>query len=322
MFVENIDIYTSVLDTINNGVIILEEGYHIVFWNKFMAKHSGYSLKNVFGKNIFNVFPDLPEAWMKLKIRSIKLIENFSFISWKQRPYLFKFRHNNHSSGLAGPYMNQDCTFIPINDRSTGKFYICIIIQDMTDSASMEIKLREMQDINKSLEKISNVDALTSIYNRGFIEEKLDKQFKHSFEEKENLCTAIFDIDHFKLVNDTYGHLAGDEVLKNISSTILTILPKHIHFGRYGGEEFLLIFSNTDKKEAIDLSEEIRLSMDNLVTDFKEKKIKVTISIGLSWFNRTQKNYLQMIHEADIALYDSKRNGRNRLTIFGANHPD
>jgi diguanylate cyclase (GGDEF)-like protein len=119
----------------------------------------------------------------------------------------------------------------------------------------------------------------------------------------------MLDIDNFKKINDTYGHKFGDEVLMKVSNAIESSLRKTDFVGRYGGEEFLVIFTQTDIKGALNTAERIRKSVEDLT--WSEKDIKVTISGGV--FQRTDEDHSETIAAADSLLYEAKANGKNRV---------
>ncbi|MBF0200853.1 MAG: diguanylate cyclase [Desulfamplus sp.] len=316
MIIDNIETMHNIVENINIGVTILDEQNRVLFWNSFMARHSGIPSSDLVGKNIFETFSYLPMQWMELKLRSVRLIKNYSFVSWTQKPYLFRFSHSSMMKGESIEFMHQNCTFIPIKNPATGEIYVCITIQDMTDVVISHMKLKEINDINKTLELMTNHDNLTSLYNRVYVEKQIDFEFNKAKRYGNIFSVIFFDIDRFKDVNDTHGHLAGDEVLKNLAEKIKSQLRSSDIMGRYGGEEFILLLPETNLENASSLSQRLRISIEKMVTSYHDIKIMVTISLGVVQFRPDIKNYLQMIHEADIALYHSKKNGRNAVTQY------
>ncbi len=307
----------SILENLNVGVIVLDPQNRVLSWNRFMAKHSGIRNDEIRGRDLFEVFTELPKSWLELKLKSVRLVKSFSFISWKQRPYLFKFKHSGAiSSEMSAEYMIQDCTFVPVQDSDTGEIFVCITIQDMTDIALSQKRLEELTDVITTLEEITNHDVLTSMYNRGFIEKKAESLFNETKGRGTPFSIALFDLDHFKSINDHYGHLAGDEVLRQVSKKISNGAGLKGVAGRYGGEEFLLVLPGINEKGAFDLCEQLRKAVEEMETDYNGIMIKITISMGIAGNREDVKDYLQMIHEADIALYHSKNNGRNKVTIY------
>ena len=219
-------------------------------------------------------------------------------------------------AGDGVEFMNQDCTFIPIKNSTTGETYVCITIHDMTDVVISQMKLSEIKDINQTLEQMTNHDNLTSLYNRVYAENQIEFEFNKAKRYGNIFSIVFFDIDRFKDINDTYGHLAGDEVLIKISETVKNQLRSSDILGRYGGEEFLILLPETNLESASALSQRVRQKIERTTTYFQKTPIKVTVSLGVVQFRPDIKNYLQMIHEADVALYHSKQNGRNAVTQY------
>ena len=122
----------------------------------------------------------------------------------------------------------------------------------------------------------------------------------------------MLDIDHFKLVNDTYGHQTGDQVLKDVTRTCLSALRTTDIMGRYGGEEFLIVLPETDKGSSMFTAERIRKVIEN---KFKDSDLKVTISIGCTLYKNEDTKMKELIYRADQALYQSKKTGRNKVSF-------
>ncbi|QSX09202.1 sensor domain-containing diguanylate cyclase [Alkalibacter rhizosphaerae] len=179
------------------------------------------------------------------------------------------------------------------------------IVFDITDQKNKEEKLRVE---NELLEVESNTDPLTEIRNRGAIMEELDNQMKTSLFSKEKLHIAIFDIDHFKEINDTKGHVFGDTVLKEVAKILSGSIRGLDSVGRYGGEEFLVILPNTSKEGAEHAGERIRSRIEEHV--FGEG-VKVTISGGIAQYQMDSAE--SFINRADKKLYEAKKSGRNQV---------
>lgn len=308
------EIHKAIVQDISIGIVVLDSGFHILLWNKFLEQHSGITESEVHGQNIFDIFPYLPKDWLTMKLRSVFLLKNFSFTSWKQRPYLFKFFHNRPITGTVDN-MYQDCIFLPIQNGA-GITYACIAIQDMTDVAIYEQQLEEMKEINTALEQMVNHDVLTSAFNRRHVEGQLLVEFGTAKRYNRPFSVLMMDIDFFKKINDTYGHPAGDEVLRKVSKIIQFELRTSDIMGRYGGEEFIALLPETDHTGTLIVAERIREKIESAVIAFEDKTIRCTISLGISYFRSGLNDYHQLIQEADIALYNSKKGGRNRTTVY------
>jgi two-component system, cell cycle response regulator len=157
-------------------------------------------------------------------------------------------------------------------------------------------------------------DAVTNTYNKSFLLQRLSDEFSFSIRQNLPLSVVMFDIDYFKMINDTHGHLAGDKVLKDICHSVQMTIRSDDVFCRYGGEEFLIIMRNTDCQAAVNLAERIRMAVEEFTVSYEEEKIKVTISCGVSTLkDKNFRDYVALIEESDKFLYQSKGSGRNRV---------
>ncbi|PHQ65752.1 MAG: diguanylate cyclase [Sulfurimonas sp.] len=169
------------------------------------------------------------------------------------------------------------------------------------------ISVRENITDRKKLEVMASYDELTGVYNRSKFDFYMKGKFKYSKRYASNLSLLIFDIDHFKLVNDIYGHLAGDLVLKSIAQIIKESIRESDIVARWGGEEFAVIVANSNRQIACTLAENIR---NNIQKHSFSKVSHITVSCGISQF-KDYDSCLALFEQADTALYKAKQNGRN-----------
>lgn len=177
---------------------------------------------------------------------------------------------------------------------------------------NLKEKHYELQTKNKELEYLSLHDTLTGLYNRRYILDFLHKQLRQAERYNEDLSVMLLDIDHFKKVNDKYGHLIGDQVLQQIAAELQKLTRESDSVARYGGEEFLIVVPHTTLEQAKILAERIRLGIAGM--QIAEISEPVTISIGLSSYRNLpdrQNAINQLISAADDALYEAKKAGRN-----------
>lgn len=181
-------------------------------------------------------------------------------------------------------------------------------------------KLDNFSELTKAyslVEKMSITDSLTGLYNRGYFDMILEKEFRRMFRTKDQISIIMIDIDYFKAYNDTYGHLKGDDCLKTIASIMNSCIkrPQDI-IARYGGEEFVCVLPQTDKAGAISIASNIKNSIESMNIPHKNSKVAkhITISIGIATSicdeNITEKDILKI---ADKNLYKAKENGRNQV---------
>ena len=160
---------------------------------------------------------------------------------------------------------------------------------------------------------LSVTDPLTGLYNRRHFEDNLEREFLRASRYNNELSFAIIDIDFFKKVNDTYGHSAGDYVLKEVAYLILQNLRKTDMVFRYGGEEFTIIITETPIERAVVPLERLRKAVEEYPFNHNGQKIQVTISVGVSEVSKKIETVNQLFEDADKALYKAKENGRNQI---------
>lgn len=157
-------------------------------------------------------------------------------------------------------------------------------------------------------------DSLTNLYNHTMIYHQLEREIRIAERYHHDLSIVLFDIDHFKKINDVYGHQVGDQILKSLSVFLHTNFRKTDIIGRYGGEEFLVILPCTNGKDAVNLVERIRQLFSHIPHIIGDKKIFVTLSGGITSYSNA-KNSTELIKAADDALYQAKKQGRNRIVL-------
>lgn len=172
----------------------------------------------------------------------------------------------------------------------------------------------------EKLKKLSRTDVLTGLFNRGYFDELFESEWKRASREAGMLSLAICDIDHFKQVNDTFGHLAGDEYLKKIAEILTNVFKRDTDFvARYGGEEFVVLLPYTSAVLAFDLAETVRKRVEQTQLDYNGKLIQTTISFGLACLVPNYKeSSSKLVSMADEALYQAKQEGRNRVKTAGS----
>jgi two-component system, cell cycle response regulator len=161
--------------------------------------------------------------------------------------------------------------------------------------------------------RLTTMDGLTQIYNRRYFEEALEREVSRSRRYERNLTLVMFDVDHFKQVNDRYGHLAGDYVLKQLASTLRTRIRREDVFARYGGEEFGLLLPEIDLPGAVKLADKARRLVDKQRFEFDKNVIPISISLGVAALTGEHRGAEDLKRAADSKLYEAKATGRNRV---------
>ena len=187
--------------------------------------------------------------------------------------------------------------------------------QKVLESA-VDKRTKELNNINVKLNILATTDSLTGVKNRRSFFESCTPMISYNRREKKSLTCLMIDIDKFKLINDSYGHKIGDEILKLMAQTTQGLLRKSDVFGRLGGEEFAAILPNTSIRGAKKVAEHIRREIEALeYCSLEKKRVKFTVSIGISTLTSTEADLNSLLHKADLALYEAKRNGRNIVEV-------
>ncbi|SHK94831.1 diguanylate cyclase (GGDEF) domain-containing protein [Desulforamulus aeronauticus DSM 10349] len=226
--------------------------------------------------------------------------------------------------------MTENDTFIKIeyNDNKTflvmaspvkigGTSYIVEMFKDITDTEVITILkekgIMETNSIIAELNEKSVTDELTGIYNRRYINEKLPTDIYNAMLNQKELSVIMLDIDYFKVINDTHGHIVGDTVIKELCKTMKSKIRKNYDWiARYGGEEFLIVLMDANQGVAYKISEKIRLALANKPIKHNDLTIWVTVSAGNYTVEPGVKNYHEVLQAVDKNLYKAKKNGRNR----------
>lgn len=182
---------------------------------------------------------------------------------------------------------------------------------------ALQTKLKHLRNTNGQLIKLARIDGLTKVFNRMAVDQFLGTAFVKAREQAEELSLLLFDLDHFKKINDDYGHHAGDQVLIQISQVLKKQFRAGDMLARYGGEEFMAVLPGAGGKQAVHIGnralEAVRKTVINLDT---EQQLSITVSVGVSDIRPEDTNIGDMIKRCDRALYEAKNSGRNRLCLL------
>ena len=197
---------------------------------------------------------------------------------------------------------------ISLRDEDASPLMLAGIVFDITQKKELEEALR---NANKKLAELAVYDSLTNLLNRRMIYQRISHEFNRSSRYGDSFCLIMFDLDHFKNINDTYGHDIGDEVLIEVSRTISKGLRTTDALGRWGGEEFMICLPKTALSDALKLGERLRLSVEEINADHLPS---ITASFGIIEFNKDKDISLEdFIKEVDHFMYMAKMNGRNQV---------
>ena len=295
--------YAQILHTIDVGVVIVDTEMNVTQWNHWMEQRSGIVFSDIIGSNLLDRFPNL---------RNKNFLRAFKTAVRLGSPHFFRQRLYGHLFPLkpatiigdSFELMRQDCMMFPLRDEDGAIKYVYIAVHDVTDSAVSENRL-----ITTSMR-----DPLTGAYNRKFLEWRLKQEVERARRYKRPLSIVMADIDHFKKINDTYGHQCGDEVLKGFTKSLTGALRNTDLLVRYGGEEFCCLLPETDCQSTAFVAERLRATIENEAVTYSCHVVNITASFGVCGLEGIE-NDRDLIRRADEALYEAKKAGRNRVVV-------
>jgi diguanylate cyclase (GGDEF)-like protein len=224
----------------------------------------------------------------------------------------------------AAPYANNEkqLLFTAVGTSALAIFFALFIAYsiyrfNINQARRENIRLEGMvRERTHEIEILSNTDSLTGLWNRGHLEATMALEFKRARRYENDLTIMMIDLDHFKNINDNYGHLAGDEVLRQTAKIVNRCLRDTDFIGRYGGEELVILLPETDIETATIIGEKVRKTIEDNAVVFESNKIPVAASIGISAIGPQHSNAHEVLEEADKALYKAKEGGRNQVRVL------
>lgn len=296
------------------AVLLTDIHGNIEYVNPYFSQMTGYGLNEVIGKNpriiqSGNMPPEIfAEMWED--IRSGKI--------W--RGELLNKKKNGET------YWEVE-VIAPVTDTDGTIVNYIAIKEDVTAKKASDTKLREayirleeqmkkIQGLQDKLHEQAIRDPLTKLHNRHYLKETLSRELSRAIRERYPISFLLLDIDHFKHVNDTYGHAAGDSVLRELADQLAEFTRTGDIVCRYGGEEFLVAFPNTKEGDAFFIADRLRESIQETPIYVEHHAISITISAGISEFPTHGQYEALILEAADKALYQAKHNGRNQVVLW------
>lgn len=290
----------QICETLNTGLIVLDRDLRVRMWNRWMCINSGIEKQEILGKPIVEFYPELDDPKFSRFVKSVFSFGNYAFFSQKLHQYLLPMKNPHASAGYL-PLMQQNCTAGPIRNEQGEIHSIFISIQDVTDYVAYEHRLIEL----------SKIDYLTRLYNRSHLQKRLAEEIERARRYGTPLSIFMIDVDYFKNINDSRGHLCGDQAMRELAVLLQRVLRSMDIIGRYGGEEFCCVLPQTEASSACLLAERLREAVEENEIEYGDSTFSITISLGVAELNADVDTLEKLIKAADDALYRAKRAGRN-----------
>ncbi len=299
---------------------------HVIALNKKQSaeqiiNETAACLKNILNYRLFAFVTskkDGVDIWLDPRMykKSLEkiILEDFSLNNREDLNYL---NHTFHPDELEEKFNMDNLVFYEFKEENCySKVYMLpqrrlffnedlvkLVLQACSAALSRQVKM-------ENLKNAAAIDPLTGCYNRREFINQLKRNIAGAIRHKTNLSLFMFDLDHFKNINDTYGHPAGDKVLKEIASIVQKNMRTDDIFARYGGEEFIAILPETDKIKAMELADRLRNKIEKKIIPYQDNTIKITASFGVAQMEKYA-DMEKIIQDADTMLYKAKLNGRN-----------
>ncbi|MBN2794709.1 MAG: GGDEF domain-containing protein [Clostridia bacterium] len=293
------DFYVKVLNGVKDGIYFVDTKRKITFWNKSAEDITGYKSEEILGNFCYdNILDHVDQGGCHLCHNGCPLQKTLN--DGIERTAIVYLRHK------AGHRVETKISVVPIveNDQIIGA------VETFTDDISVVTANKNIE----SLKTLAYYDVLTGLPNRRFIEEQVKLKIVEFEKLNINFGFALIDIDWFKHVNDDYGHDTGDEVLKLLAKAFKKTVRGTDFIGRWGGEEFVAVFSDVNRESLITAMERVRVMIEASVLNTEEFSIQVTVSIGGALVNN-EDTVEDLLHRSDQNLYYCKSNGRNQVKI-------
>jgi diguanylate cyclase (GGDEF)-like protein/PAS domain S-box-containing protein len=295
---QQVDFYKQILDNLSDGVYFVDCQRRITYWNRGAERISGYSAEQVLGSSCAdNLLIHVDEKGVSLCQCGCLLQETLQDGQPRQAQV---FLH--HAEGHRVP------VFVRVAPIQNEEGEISGAVETFSDNSHLVNTLRRVSDLQKEILQ----DNLTGIGNRQFTETRILASLENLRKLQIPFAVLFFDIDHFKHVNDTHGHAAGDRVLRMVANSASQNLRSSDIIGRWGGDEFLAVISNVNHSEMERIAEKLRVLVEQSQLDVPAGTIRVTISGGCS-LAREQDSLGELVKRVDNLFYESKKIGNNHI---------
>lgn len=305
---------TTMLDHIHAMVALVEKDGTLITWNRAF---DSYKSRFPSSKKLGDYFPAGDEVQHKLEIgRQYRWVAELLQMVDGQPVHCdcILIPLQNEKFLFVAEYVHADIALLEKMQRLSRQVDMYKVENEFAKKLAQR-KQAEVDGVMAQAQEILQVDSLTFLPNRRMIVRELQDETLRAERYNTQFSISVVDIDHFKKVNDTYGHLAGDEVLRSVALHLRDNIRHPDIAGRYGGEEFLILLPNSNSAAAAEQAARLCKQVREAVVQVKKHTVQVTISIGVAEFRRGVDTWETILNRADAAMYQAKRNGRDRWEV-------
>lgn len=310
----------AVFNRITLPTFVLDNNHNIIFWNKALEQLTNKNQKEMIGTR---------NQWIAFYATERPTLADLIIEGGKDET-VSKFYENKYkTSALIEDAYEAEDFFPDIGEKGEWLSFMAASITDaqgkvigaietLTNISKEKHSQIALQESEERYKRLSITDNLTGLYNRRYFTENMTSELERTQRYNQYFALCIIDLDNFKLMNDAYGHLFGDQILKKFSLIIQNNLRKTDTAYRYGGEEFAIIFPGTSLEGAEKVANRIRLELSvfAFANESSEKRIRATASFGISTSSTSDQRVEEIIKRADKALYKAKKTGKNKIEIL------
>lgn len=290
------DLCTTIVEASEDGVVVIDAGHNIAYYNEGARRIFGYAPEEVTGKPLDLLIPE------RFHLQHGMHIHEFGAGSAATKQMAHRARQI-YGRRKDGSEFVSSVQIIKIGSK--GNRYYAAIVRDISENKKTE----------EELLRLAATDPLTGAFNRREFTALADREALRASRYHHALSILMLDLDHFKKLNDTYGHAAGDKALQRFTTLCCNALRNVDIFGRWGGEEFVALLPETTADGAAIIAERLRKMVAETVVHFNDHKITFTVSIGIAQYRDNETSVDAPLSRADAAVYDAKKAGRNRISV-------
>jgi len=287
---------TSILAASEDGVVIIDESHAIVYYNDGAKRIFGHTAEEALGQPLDLLLPE------RFHVHHDMHIDEFSASPATTRPMGQRSRQIFGKRKDGSEFV---CSVAIFKLGGKSSRYFASVVRDISENKKTE----------EELLRLAATDPLTGAFNRREFTALADREALRAGRYRHALSILMLDLDHFKKLNDTYGHAAGDKALQRFTTLCCNALRNVDIFGRWGGEEFVALLPETTADGAAIIAERLRKMVADTVVNFNDHKITFTVSIGIAQYRDGENSVDAPLSRADQAVYDAKKAGRNKVSV-------